>query len=241
MPTNNTLPYSLSFIKPGARVWEHRCKSVRTLNRCMICSSLLHDTHTAVLINTAVLILHCRTIYQKKKPTGAIIPMSFSSCFPHAAYHLHATSHPHFTIFVFSTHKNSKNIKTGWKDNKVKLPASAAFFVLLWAKIGSVEWEENWEIGDIRLHFHHMFWSYKDNQCSGRGIYRIKIWDYSHSESGRSAKAVCSEVFSHCFVLLFEFTDWVVGFLPPSPTSAVACFYYCSAVVWCVFSSYLIL
>ena len=29
----------------------------------MICSSLLHDTHTAVLINTAVLILHCRTIY----------------------------------------------------------------------------------------------------------------------------------------------------------------------------------
>ena len=38
----------------------------------------------------------------------------------------------------------------------------------------------------IRLHFHHMFWSYKDNQCSGRGIYRIKIWDYSHSESGRS-------------------------------------------------------
>ena len=55
-----------------------------------------------------------------KKPTGAIIPMSFSSCFPHATYHLHATSHPHFTIFVFSTHKNSKNIKTGWKDNKVK-------------------------------------------------------------------------------------------------------------------------
>ena len=41
--------------------------------------------------------------------------MSFSSCFPHATYHLHATSHPHFTIFVFSTHKNSKNIKTGWK------------------------------------------------------------------------------------------------------------------------------
>ena len=93
---------------------------MRTLHRCMICSSLLHDTHTAVLINTAVLILHCRTIYQKKKPTGAIIPMSFSSCFPHATYHLHATSHPHFTIFVFSTHKNSKNIKTGWKDNKVK-------------------------------------------------------------------------------------------------------------------------
>ena len=99
---------------------ENRCKSVRTLHRCMICSSLLHDTHTAVLINTAVLILHCGTIYQKKKPTGTIIPMSFSSCFPHAAYHLHATSHPHFTIFVFSTHKNSKNIKTGWKDNKVK-------------------------------------------------------------------------------------------------------------------------
>ena len=40
--------------------------------------------------------------------------------FVYAAYHLHATSHPHFTIFVFSTHKNSKNIKTGWKDNKVK-------------------------------------------------------------------------------------------------------------------------
>ena len=59
-------------------------------------------------------------LYQKKKPTGTIIPMSLSSCFPHAAYHLHATSHPHFTIFVFSTHKNSKNIKTGWKDNKVK-------------------------------------------------------------------------------------------------------------------------
>ena len=60
---------------------ENRCKSVRTLHRCMICSSLLHDTHTAVLINTAVLILHCRTIYQKKKPTGTIIPMSFSSLF----------------------------------------------------------------------------------------------------------------------------------------------------------------
>ena len=29
-----------------------------------------------------------------------------------------------------------------------QLLASAAFFVLLWAKIGSVEWEENWEIGD---------------------------------------------------------------------------------------------
>ena len=54
---------------------------MRTLHRCMICSSLLHDTHTAVLINTAVLILHCRTIYQKKKPTGAIIPMSLSSLF----------------------------------------------------------------------------------------------------------------------------------------------------------------
>lgn len=54
---------------------------MRTLHRCMICSSLLHDTHTAVLINTAVLILHCRTIYQKKKPTGTIIPMSFSSLF----------------------------------------------------------------------------------------------------------------------------------------------------------------
>ena len=67
------------------------------------------------------------------------ILMSLSSCFPHATYHLHSTSHPHFTNFVFSTHKNSKNIKTGWKDNKVKLPASAAFFVLLWAKIGSVE------------------------------------------------------------------------------------------------------
>ena len=67
-----------------------------------------------------------------------------------------------------------------------QLLASAAFFVFLWAKIGSVEWEENWKDGDIRLHFHHMFWSYKDNQCSGRGIYRIKIWDYSHSESGRS-------------------------------------------------------
>ena len=32
-------------------------------NRCTIYSSLLHDTHTAVLINTAVLILHYRTIY----------------------------------------------------------------------------------------------------------------------------------------------------------------------------------
>ena len=95
--------------------------------------SVYHDTHTAVLINTAVLILHCRTIYQKKKPTGAIIPMSFSSCFPHATYHLH------FTIFVFSTHKNSKNIKTGWNSNIIKLLASAAFFVFLWAKIGSVE------------------------------------------------------------------------------------------------------
>ena len=30
-----------------------------------------------------------------------------------------------------------------------QLLASAAFFVLLWAKIGSVGWEENWEIGDI--------------------------------------------------------------------------------------------
>ena len=154
MPTNNILPYSLSLFKPGARVWEqvqeceNRCKSVRTLHRCMICSSLLHDTHTAVLINTAVLILHCRTIYQKKKPTGTIIPMSFSSCFPHAAYHLHATSHPHFTIFVFSTHKNSKNIKTGWKDNKVKSQLRLFFFMLLWVRIGSVEWEENWEIGD---------------------------------------------------------------------------------------------
>ena len=162
MPTNNILPYSLSLFKPGARVWEHRCKSVRTLHRCMICSSLLHDTHTAVLINTAVLILHCRTIYQKKKPTGAIIPMSFSSLF--------TLLFLFYTIFLMPT----------------QLLASAAFFVLLWAKIGSVEWEENWEIGDIRLHFHHMFWSYKDNQCSGRGIYRIKIWDYSHSESGRS-------------------------------------------------------
>ena len=95
--------------------------------------SVYHDTHPAVLINTAVLILHCRTIYQKKKPTGAIIPMSFSSCFPHATYHLH------FTIFVFSTHKNSKNIKTGWNSNIIKLLASAAFFVFLWAKIGSVE------------------------------------------------------------------------------------------------------
>ena len=51
---------------------------------------------------------------------------------------------------------------------------------------GRLGWEDNWEVGDIRLYFHHMFWSYKDNQCSGRGIYRIKIWDYSHSESGRS-------------------------------------------------------
>ena len=80
-----------------------------------------------LLINTAVLILHRRAIYQKKKPTGTIIPMSFSSCFPHDAYHLHATSHPHFTIFVFSTHKNSKNIKTGWKDNKVKLQLRLLF------------------------------------------------------------------------------------------------------------------
>ena len=32
--------------------------------------------------------------------------------------------------------------------NPTTPPASAAFFVLLWAKIGSVEWEENWEIGD---------------------------------------------------------------------------------------------
>ena len=43
--------------------------TVRTLHRCMICSSLLHDTHTAVLINTAVLILHCRTIYQNDTHT----------------------------------------------------------------------------------------------------------------------------------------------------------------------------
>ena len=112
-----------------------------------------------------------------RRSTGTIIPMSFSSCFSHATYHLHATSHPHFTIFVFSTHKNSKNIKTGWKDNKVKLPASAAFFVLLWAKIGSVEWEENGEIGD----------SSKDSQYSDGIFYRIKIWDDSYSESGRSS------------------------------------------------------
>ena len=120
------------------------------LHRCMICSSLLHDTHTAVLINTAVLILHCRTIYQKKKPTGAIIPMSFSSCFPHATYHLH------FTIFVFSTHKNSKNIKTGWNSNIIKLQLRllfCAFMVENWM----TKMAENWEIGDIRLHFHHMF------------------------------------------------------------------------------------
>ena len=49
----------------------------------------------------------------------------------------------------------------------------------------------------IRLHFHHMFWSYKDNQCSGRGIYRIKIWDYSHSESGRSP-SLSSRYFTIC-------------------------------------------
>ena len=111
---------------------------MRTLHRCMICSSLLHDTHTAVLINTAVLILHCRTIYQKKKPTGTIIPMSFSSCFPHAAYHLHATSHPHFTIFVFSTHKNSKNIKTGWNSNIIKLQLRLLFCAFM---------VENWITG----------------------------------------------------------------------------------------------
>ena len=138
MPTNNILPYSLSLFKPGARVWEHRCKSVRTLHRCMICSSLLHDTHTAVLINTAVLILHCRTIYQKKKPTGAIIPMSFSSCFPHAAYHLHATSHPHFTIFVFSTHKNSKISKP---DGKI-IKWNRGFGCFFCAFMG-----ENWKCG----------------------------------------------------------------------------------------------
>ena len=107
---------------------------MRTLHRCMICSSLLHDTHTAVLINTAVLILHCRTIYQKKKPTGTIIPMSFLSCFPHA------TSHPHFTIFVFSTHKNSKNIKTGWKDNKVKSQLRLLFLYFYERKLDN--WNE---------------------------------------------------------------------------------------------------
>ena len=30
----------------------------------------------------------------------------------------------------------------------IQLLASAAFFVLLWAKNGSVGWEENWEVGD---------------------------------------------------------------------------------------------
>ena len=53
--------------------------------------------------------------------------VGINTCFPHATYHLHATSHPHFTIFVFSTHKNSKNIKTGWKDNKVKLQLRLLF------------------------------------------------------------------------------------------------------------------
>ena len=93
----------------------------------------------------------------------------------------------------------------------------------------------------IRLHFHHMFWSYKDNQCSGRGIYRIKIWDYSHSESGRSpTEAVSSKVFSHCFVLLFEFTDWVVGFLPLPLLISLSTFplfssmrlHYCTCSTW---------
>ena len=38
----------------------------------------------------------------------------------------------------------------------------------------------------IRLHFHHIFRSSKDSQYSDGIFYRIKIWDYSHSESGRS-------------------------------------------------------
>ena len=35
---------------------------------------------------------------------------------------------------------------------------------------------DNWEVGD----------SSKDSQYSDGIFYRIKIWDYSHSESGRS-------------------------------------------------------
>lgn len=55
-------------------IFYHHLVDLTTALKCYYSSSsLLHDTHTAVLINTAVLILHCRTIYQNDTHTLILV------------------------------------------------------------------------------------------------------------------------------------------------------------------------
>ena len=140
MPTNNILPYSLTFFKPGARVWEHFTAAWYVLHCCTIPTPLCLSTPLCLFCTAAPYI-------KRKSPPELLFRWA-----SHLVFH---TLLIIYTLLLIHTSLSSssppiKTAKTSKPDGKtIKWNRGfGCFFCAFMGENWMTEIHENWEVTD---------------------------------------------------------------------------------------------